>query len=166
MFGENALAYNASVHVSVQSLERAVAILKRVPFGIMEEVSASYLLFAHVFSTTHETCLMLVEVLKGIVASGTRRHKSKFSFSSSRQRKFEPSYEEKAESIIRNKSHYTAFLSANEFDVALYASAQIIWCDQWRSALRATSARSCVTAVARDQIGLSRIPPLCIGLGT
>ena len=165
MFGENALAYNASVHVSVQTLERAVAILKRVPFGIMEEVSASYLLFAHVFSTTHETCLMLVEVLKGIVASGSRRHKLKFS-SSSRPRKFEPSYEKKAESIIRNKTHYTAFLSANEFDVALYASAQIIWCDQWRSALRATSARSCVAAVAREQIGLSRIPPLCIGLGT
>ena len=161
MLGENGFAYDASVRVDSKSLERAMLVLKRVPFGMMEEVNASYLLFAREFSTNREFCSRLVGLLKSIVTSGTRRHKRNLPAPKG-HRKNGFTYEEKSASIIGNDSHRFAFESVNEYDLALYASAQSIWCDQWRSALRAAPGRSCLPEVAETQFGPFRTPDLCL----
>lgn len=161
MLGENGFGYDANVRVDAKSLERALLVLKRVPFGLMEEVSASYLLFVHEFSTDRESCLRLVELLKSVVTTGTRRHKRNLPVPKGLH-KNGASYEETAANILANKTHHSAFESANEYDLALYASAQSIWCDQWRSALQATPQSSCLADVAEAQFGPSRTPDMCV----
>ena len=39
------------------ALRRAVDVLKRVPFGLLEDARNSYLLLAHALSASPETCL-------------------------------------------------------------------------------------------------------------
>ena len=50
MLGESGFAYAGKIMPTRASLDRALAVLRVTPFGILEDLPRSYALFAHAFS--------------------------------------------------------------------------------------------------------------------
>lgn len=65
MLGLNSGAFTGADVPDADALDRAVEVLRRVPFGLLEDAKSSYLLLAHALSASPETCLRLFDIFRG-----------------------------------------------------------------------------------------------------
>ena len=160
MLGLNVHPYAESASPDAAALERAALVLQRVPFGVYEELHASYLLFAHIYSTNREMCTKIYSALRPIMDQGLRRH-----VSGSHGDQLHANI---TQSLYQNESLRRVFEESNKFDVPLYQTAKSLWCQAWSAAIHQSGSsplRSCIAEVAENLFGRTKTPPICGGGG-
>ena len=161
MLGDNGMAYheldlktNITRHPDGDTLARAIHTLQHIPFGLLEGISASWVLLAHALSSGREDCGALARALLSV-------HKHQRS-----------SRDGSHDQVLSNSALHAAFERYNTIDRALYTSGVAIWCAEWRSAL--ADPESCVADFAPDVAGAGPgktgtkeridVPPICASM--
>ena len=156
MLGDAGNAYRRKGAPDEASLRRGVDVLRRVPFGILEAVTQSYLLLAHAFSSDRATCARLYDRFHAIADHGSNVHGV-----NARTVPSQPSVNESARStVFANATLRDAFERSNGLDRRLYEAGIVIFCGEWARARKARHSWSCLPDLASD-IG---DPDVCRGV--
>lgn len=151
--GLNYHAYAGAAAPDAAALRRAVDVLRRVPFGLLEEVAASYALLAHALSVSTATCALLHAAFRDAADVGERRSTQLVDRDRRARLAGRATSAELHSRVAANATLRAAFEARNALDRALYGAATTVFCAEWRRAVAAPPGRSCLAAVAR--------PPIC-----
>lgn len=138
------------------SLRRAVDVLRRVPFGILEAAGPSYLLLAHAFSHDAASCAALVGRFEPFSAVGLNAHAN----NAGKGGRASVTSDAVRGRVAGNATLRAGFEAHNGLDRRLYRAGVVLFCAEWRRARASPPGRSCLPALAAGED-----PPLCGGAG-
>ena len=121
------------------SLLRSIGTLRRIPFVLIEEERASYLLLAYTLTETKERCGILYATFEPFIAVGSNRQGGTAANAASK--------------VHGNATLRAEFDAANALDLELYEAAWGVWCEHWRAALLAPKRESCVAEIGPSIYG-------------